>query len=673
MAVGSYRIQLLVLGLLFIVVTACSESTENTVAPPETITVSIPTSTPGIPTAVTSPIVPAATATTTLTETPTVSPTATPTPTRIPIPKVTPTRTPSLAPISIPMPPDRDLEDLGRRLVPGYTTKPVEISEPLEIGDKFDFWISRDAGSVLVDGTVMYVSENAYWVFDNDFLPSESAIEQAATNFENRVWDSVTNVFGAPLTPGIDGDDRIVVFHSRLRTGVAGYFSSADSFPKAIRPTSNQREAIYMSADRIGLTTTEYLSVIAHELQHASHFAADSSEDSWVNEGLSEMAAEISGFERSAATAFIRAPETSLTAWAQDISFSAANYGAANLFFAYLADHYGGEEILTAVTNNPIDGIASVDDSLAALGYTQTADDVFQEWIIANYLSNNSKTYSYSDRYLPPVKNTYKRAPDDITGEVRAFGADYFVVSSNSEALKIDFRGTPVTPLLAEAPFSGDSCWWSNHGDSIDSRLTRSVDLRGVTSATFNYRVSYEIEEGWDYAYVMVSTDEGVTWLILDTKMALNYNPNGNAYGPGLTGSSAGWAQDSVSLDDYAGQKIQLRIEYVTDDAVYSRGACFDNFSIPEIEWFDDTGDLGDWHAEGFFLASEHVPTRYLVQAIHEISESDPIVYVIDIDGTGHGSLTIENVGEDDLVTVIVSAITRESTEPTEYTLNLNP
>jgi len=46
---------------------------------------------------------------------------------------------------------------------------------------------------------------------------------------------------------------------------------------------------------------------------------------------------------------------------------------------------------------------------------------------------------------------------------------------------------------------------------------------------------------------------------------------------------------------------------------------------------------------------------------------------VIDIGGTGHGSLTIENVGEDDLVTVIVSAITRESTEPTEYTLNLNP
>ena len=86
--------------------------------------------------------------------------------------------------------------------------------------------------------------------------------------------------------PGIDGDDRMVVYTSILRSGVAGYFSAADSYPSEIRPHSNQREALYMSANRLNLTGSEYLSVIAHELQHATHFATDSSEDSWINEGL---------------------------------------------------------------------------------------------------------------------------------------------------------------------------------------------------------------------------------------------------------------------------------------------------------------------------------------------------------------------------------------------------
>ncbi len=624
---------------------------------------------------------------------PTVTPTTkysepvapTPTSTRVPvtpitIPKVTPTptATPAIIPAPpepiLPAPPDRDLQDLGKRLVPGYAEPKTDLaSDPLILGQQIDFWVSRDGGSVLVSGVVSYISDNAYWVFENGYEPDPDDIAEVAGKFESDVWPSVTGVFGLPLTPGIDGDDRMVVYTSVLRTGVAGYFSAADSYPKEIRPHSNQREALYMSANRVNLTSTEYLSVIAHELQHATHFATDSSEDSWINEGLSEISAEIAGFARSAASSFVRAPATSLTAWAQDITVSAANYGAANLFFAFLASHYGGNDMLAAIAANQEDGIASIDSSLAQQGYDVTADDVYADWLIANYLSTNEGPYGYDEHSVPPVRNIYKRAPDTLSGSVKSYGANYIVTSSGSGMMTVGFQGEPETALLNDAPFSGETCWWANHGDSIDSTLTRSVDLRSVDEATLKYWVNYEIEEFWDYAYVMVSTNNGSTWDILDTNRAINYNPNGNAYGAGLTGTSLGWVQDFVDISEYAGQEVLLRFEYLTDDAVFSKGACFDDFEIPEIGWFDDTSSAGDWISNGFAQVEETIPTQYLVQVIHEKDAGDPVVYQMPIDINATGQLTIQGVGDDDLVVAVISAVTRNSTTPTDYTLTIDP
>ncbi len=428
-----------------------------------------------------------------------------------------------------------------------------------------------------------------------------------------------------------------------------------------------------MSADRVDLKSNEYLSVIAHELQHATHFATDSSEDSWVNEGLSEIAAEIAGFARSAASQFVRAPATSLTAWAQDISVSAANYGAANLFFAFLASHYGGNEIIAAVANHPEDGIKSIDLALAEQGFDVTANDVYADWLVANYLSTDEGPYAYTDHYVPPVRNIYKRAPDSITGSVKSFGSDYLVTSSGSGQMTVEFEGEAETPLLTAPPHSGNTCWWSNHGDSIDSRLTRSVDLSAVESATLKFWVNYDIEEFWDYAYVMVSTNNGETWDILDTSRALNFNPNGTAYGAGITGTSLGWVQDTVDLSNYAGQIVLLRFEYVTDDAVFSKGACFDDIEIPEIGWFDNTSTEDGWTVNGFARVEQTVPTQYLVQVIHEKKIGDPVVYRLPVGADGSGSLTVKEVGDDDLVVTVISATTRSSTTPTNYTVNIYP
>ena len=50
-----------------------------------------------------------------------------------------------------------------------------------------------------------------------------------------------------------------------------------------------------------------------------------------------------------------------------------------------------------------------------------------------------------------------------------------------------------------------------------DTRLTRAFDLSGVSSATLDYHLWYDLEEHWDYGYVMVSDDNGAHWDILPT------------------------------------------------------------------------------------------------------------------------------------------------------------
>jgi hypothetical protein len=330
--------------------------------------------------------------------------------------------------------------------------------------------------------------------------------------------------------------------------------------------------------------------------------------------------------------------------------------------------------MLAAVAQNSKDGIASIDSALAEQGFEATANDVFADWLVANYLSTDEGPYSYANHHVPPVRNIYKRAPNSRTGTVQSYGSDYFVTSSGSGKMTVEFSGEAETSLLNAAPHSGDTCWWSNQGDSIDSTLTGRVDLRSLDSGdtpTLKYWVNYEIEEFWDYSYVMVSNDDGANWDILDTERAINYNPNGNAYGAGLTGTSLGWVQDSVDLSEYTGQKVLLRIEYITDDAVFSKGACFDDFEIAELDWYDNTSDHGDWIANGFARVTETIPTQYLVQVIHEKKIGDPVVYRVPVDANAVGSLTVENVGDDDLVVVVISAVTRHSTLPTEYTVRI--
>src|SRR5262249_28450689 len=148
--------------------------------------------------------------------------------------------------------------------------------------------------------------------------------------------------FGASWKPGRDGDLHLTVLNGHI-PGVAGYYSAADEYPPEANPYTNQRRMVYMNVDAVVPGTPNYVAVLAHEFQHALHWNAVREEDSWVNEGLSELSTHVNGYRVSSLGGFAKEPDTQLNAWPKAPNLD-SHYGASYLFMLYLWDHYRGAD-----------------------------------------------------------------------------------------------------------------------------------------------------------------------------------------------------------------------------------------------------------------------------------------------------------------------------------------
>ena len=221
---------------------------------------------------------------------------------------------------------------------------------------------------------------------------------------------------------------------------------------------------------------------------------------------------------------------------------------------------------------------------------------------------------------------------------------------------------------------SGRRCWWGNRGDLIDSTLTRELDLTGVSRATLEFRTWFSVEEGWDYAYAEVSTDGGVTWTVLKGGHTSTFNPMGNSFGDGYTGDSGGWLLERIDLSDYAGGKLLLRFEYVTDDAVHLDGFVIDDISVPEGGFFDDAEQPSGWDADGFVRFDNTLPQEYVVQLILTGADGAASVRKMELDESRAGRLQVPELGPETVsAVVVVSPVTRGTHQPAPYNLSLSP
>jgi len=574
-----------------------------------------------------------------------------------------------------PPPPDRDLFELALRFRPqddSPASRLAATSSPAAaVGEQREFFVSN-----LIDGTVRtvtatlkVVSEHAYWyVDDNATVPIED-MKVSAQTFEERVHPAVVGTFGDIRSPGVDGDPRLIVLHTRL-VGAAGYYSSKDGFTRQVHPHSNLSEIIYVDTRQLPPGTDVYMGVLAHELQHAVHWNQDVGEESWVNEGLSEVAAELAGYPTQFLDAFLRRPETQLNWWPDRPRITPPHYGASLLFFSYLARRYGGVDGLGQLVKQQLDGAEGVDAYLSRYGTSFEA--LFQDWVVANYLDADEGPYSYPDREvgIAGVYTLSMRKSASTTSP--QFSARYYELADIKGDVAVRFVGNTNARQIAAGCASGRLCWWSGTGDAIDSSMTRRFDLTEVATATLEFMVWHDIEGGWDFAYVEASADGGLTWDILDTPHTTLDNPSGNSYGHAYTGQSLGWVRESIDLTRYAGGSVLVRFEYITDDAVHLDGLVLDDIALPEIGFFDDAEQARGWDARGFSRVDGAARQRFAVQIIERRADGEVRVVPMELDERNSGELVVRGLGAVvDQAIVVVSPMTRQTRHPATFNLSL--
>ena len=267
---------------------------------------------------------------------------------------------------------------------------------------------------------------------------SQDTVDYWAREFSEVIYRRLTNALGDP--PDVDNDSKINILildidqDNNPVAGTAGLFWSA------------QEEAY----DRTEIIYIDYLLgdryTIAHEFTHMIHYNYDHTtiappnlaEEDWVDEGIADYGIWVvyHHHEWGHIREFIDNPDTSLTSdFVGDLS-DLPKYGAAYLFFLYLSEKYGGIQLIRNILQDKANGIEGIENHLPR---GVTFEDVFKNWIIANYLdgptqnddpSNPLWRYDSLDIQVSITDSiSFDGQPFSRSDSVNRWAADYYEIN----------------------------------------------------------------------------------------------------------------------------------------------------------------------------------------------------------------------------------------------------
>jgi hypothetical protein len=348
------------------------------------------------------------------------------------------------------------------------------------------------------------------------------------------------------------------------------------------------------------------------------------------------------------------------------------HYGAEKAFAVYLLEQFG-PQFIQDVFRNPLPGVESIEAELNRLPGQPDFDEVYANWLVANLLDQpmlDGGQWGYRE-YDPirPIRFVFETFPGDpIYNFLLPYGARYYELRSDRD-VHVSFAGDTLAHLAPVNPAGGQFVWYSTRGDESEFQLTRAFDLTGQASATLTYKVWYDLEPYYDFAYVEISTDGGQTWTVLEAPGSIANSYVTGAYGWSYTGTARGWVDESIDLAPYAGGPVLIRFEVITDFTVNRPGLMLDDIAIPEIGFFDDVeSESGGWEAVGFIRSANVVPVNWVVWVI---KTSDPTtVERISLDELQRANFTLSGFGaEFPFAAIILSPTAHTTTLPLDYEL----
>ena len=570
----------------------------------------------------------------------------------------------------------------GQKNLPIYSQTPAP---QYQIGDQLSFYKqNEDNENVPTIATLRYATNTVYFWAENEIVLDAGELQTLVDIFSNSIYPTDQAFFGSEWIPGVDNDPHLYILYARgLGGSIAGYTSSVDYVLPEVYQYSNAHEMFFINADAQGLNDLYTLSTMAHEMQHVIQGYRDPNEELWLNEGFSELATLINGYQAGGFDYwFTLQPDMQLNDWSADPNQNDINYGASYLFTTYLYGRFG-ETITKAVAGDPLNGFASIDNVFKTnnlidpvTGSLITADEFFRDWTITNFLNDPNWVdgrYYYS-KYpsVPAVEDAEWLNECQGTTQsaiVHQYGTDYFQIGCNN-LVRLDFAGIPVVQILPDEGENASYLMWSNRAETSDMTLSKSFDLTAASSAvTLTFDAWFDLEVDFDFVYLLASVDGG-EWQMLNVDSCSNYYSLEQKYDCGFNGNSLGWQNYRIDLTPFSGHLVTLQFELVTDGAVNNEGFGIDNLQIPEIGYSENFEESdGGWFIEGFSRIHNVVPQSFLVSLV--TSDPQNPIKKYQVNAGEELSLTIDPHCLEFEPILIVSGTSRFTRQQAEYTITL--
>jgi immune inhibitor A len=200
--------------------------------------------------------------------------------------------------------------------------------------------------------------------------------------------------------------------------------------------------------------------------------------------------------------------------------------------------------------------------------------------------------------------------------------SDNNLLAGENQVAKINL---PDKATKVVTPPTGTLAYWGSKGKdgqkvATSMQTIAPIALPAGSKPSLTFSTWYDIEQGWDYGAVRVSTD-GTTWTDLAGSITTTtYNPQAVVDVKNLiTGTSRGWVTGTFSLSAYAGKSIYLKFTYNTDEYVYGAGFYIDNIKIVSGKntlFTDDPDTSNAFSLNGFSKDDGTLKTKqyYLVE-----------------------------------------------------------
>jgi hypothetical protein len=398
-----------------------------------------------------------------------------------------------------------------------------------------------------------------------------------------------------------------------------------------------------------------YEGVFAHEYQHLLESYASPGEQSWVNEGLSDWAQTLTGYAdpdrpiteigfdshiqcflgnlgivtNANPIGRIGGPENSLTLWGdQGDDEILCDYGAAYTLMEYLHGQYG-TAFMTALHNENLNGLAGFQKTLTDFRTGTSARTVLHRWammVAVDGLLDQGRQLRGGSKSLytaPTLDARINWGNPDAFSEPGAppNGSDYLQLKDTAgnplklnDIRSLSFNGASTLPphpvewtVDANPPGqTGDPALYSGTGDLFDRAIVRSVTVPAA-DPNLRFNAQWNLEDGWDFTFVQVSTDGGATYQSVrctSSRPTLAEDPstypavaNIRVHFPGYTGDSAGWKAETCNLSAFAGDTILVSFRNMTDPNTQGNG-----IPIPPGFWLDDVSLGGTTLSDGSTL-----------------------------------------------------------------------